>query len=101
MSTLFKNGKRFNSLFLSNRIKKVIIKKGKVGTLYLAIAPKTGVVSPIIKNWIITNEKQNKTYFHFISFNGLIKTMQIIISSSINMFSNPVMSIIGDRNSHK
>ena len=92
---------RFISFSLSNKKRNAISKNGSAGTLYLAIAPSTGVVSPMIRNWIMTNDKQNKTYSQRMIDRGLMKRRHSRMIRRIRMFSAPAISIIGDFSSHK
>ena len=54
----FRNGICFIILSLSISIIKIIIRKGSAGTLYLTIAPMTGVISPVKINMQITPKRQ-------------------------------------------
>lgn len=73
-------------------------KKGRAGTLYLTIAPKTGVVSPVSINVITTKLIQN-TAILVCSFFTLKKNAAMIIKNSIHRFSIAAGSINGELSS--
>lgn len=84
------------TLSVSKSWKHKIRRKGSAGTLYLTIAPITGVVHPMRMKSMITNDAQNKTRFQLMFLSGFMKMILTRVTMAMNAFSKPAKSIMAE-----